>query len=57
MLDIHSNMPMSLNGIEHMHIVMTGLHMMIYKASCLIMLRYLYFPKVWKCSYMGIVGL
>jgi hypothetical protein len=29
------NMPMSLNRTEHRYIITTGLHMMIYKASCL----------------------
>jgi hypothetical protein len=30
-------------------------HMMFYKALCVIVLRYLYFPKVGKCLYLCIV--
>jgi hypothetical protein len=29
------NIPISLNGIEHMYSITTGLHMMVYKTSCL----------------------
>jgi hypothetical protein len=50
-------MPMSLNGTKHMYIVTARVHMMFYEAPCLNVLRYLCFPKVWKCSYMGIDGL
>jgi hypothetical protein len=51
------DMPMSLNGTEHMYMVTAIMHIIFYKALCLIVLRYLYFPKVWKCSYLSIVGL
>jgi hypothetical protein len=40
------NMPISLNGTEHMYSITTGLHMMIYKTSYLDVLLCLYFPKV-----------
>jgi hypothetical protein len=40
--DRRINMPMSLNGIEHIYIITAGLHMMIYKAFCLDMLVCLY---------------
>jgi hypothetical protein len=42
------NMPMSLNGTEHMCIIMAGLDMMIYKATCLDVLLCLYSPKLWN---------
>jgi hypothetical protein len=40
------NMPTSLNGTEHMYIIAAGLHMMVYVASCLGVLKYLYFTNV-----------
>jgi hypothetical protein len=42
---IRTNMPMSLNEIEYMYIVTAKMHMTFYKALCLIVLRYRYFPK------------
>jgi hypothetical protein len=54
-----TNVPMSssLNKTEHMCIVTDIVHMMFHKALCLNVLRYLCFPKVWKYSYLYIVGL
>jgi hypothetical protein len=52
-----TNMPMSLNRTEHMYIVMAKVHMIFYKALCLIVLRYGYFSKVWKCSNICIAEL
>jgi len=52
-----TNMHMSLNGMKHMYIVMAREHMMFYKALGLIVLRYGYFLKVCKCSYLYIAGL
>jgi hypothetical protein len=51
------NMPMNFNGTEHMYIVTARVHMMFYKTLCLIVLRYLYVPKGWKCLYLSILGL
>jgi hypothetical protein len=53
--DRRINMPMSLDWTEHMYIVTASLHMIFYKEPCLIVLRYLYFLKVWKCLYLSIV--
>jgi hypothetical protein len=52
-----TNMPMSLNGTEHMYIVTARVHMMFYMTLSLIVFRYRYFPKVWKCLYLCIAGL
>jgi hypothetical protein len=52
-----SNMPMSLNETVHMYIVTARVHMMFYMTLSLIVLRYRYFPKVCKWSYLCIAGL
>jgi len=47
-----TNMRMRLNLTEHMYTVTARVHMIIYKGSCLDVLRYLYFSKVCKYSYL-----
>jgi hypothetical protein len=45
------------NFMLDVYIVTVKVHMIFYKASCLDVLRYMYFMKVWKCSYLCMAGL